>query len=213
MREEAIRLCWELGDPRGVARTLHYIGEESRDTGDRAGARRAFEESLDVMRELGDKSFVMASLHGLGDLELDSENLSAASERYRESLALALELDTPNVVLLTLAGLASVAAASGDLTRAGHLWATVESHGASGAACGFFPSSVSGTSERSTHMSRTRPSSQRWPKGKSSPKPTPSTRRSHRADPARDRPVGMTRDGAARRTVASCPMPSQRQGT
>ena len=107
MREEAIRLCWELGDPRGVARTLHYIGEESRDTGDRAGARRAFEESLDVMRELGDKSFVMASLHGLGDLELDSENLPAASERYRESLALALELDTPNVVLLTLAGLAS----------------------------------------------------------------------------------------------------------
>jgi len=126
LREEAIRLCWELRDPRGVARTLHYIGEESRDTGDRAGARRAFEESLDVMRELGDKSFVMASLHGLGDLELDSENLSAASERYRESLALALEFDTPNVVVLTLAGLASVAAASGDLTRAGHLWAAVE---------------------------------------------------------------------------------------
>jgi hypothetical protein len=69
---------------------------------------------------------VMSSLHGLGDLELDSENLSAASERYRESLALALELHTPHVVLLTLAGLASVAAASGDLTRAGHLWATVE---------------------------------------------------------------------------------------
>lgn len=79
-----------------------------------------------MMRELGDKSFVMASLHGLGDLELDSENLAAASERYRESLSLALELDTPNVVLLTQAGLASVAAASGDLTRAGHLWAAVE---------------------------------------------------------------------------------------
>jgi predicted ATPase/class 3 adenylate cyclase len=126
LREEAIRLCWELGDPRGVARTLHYIGEESRDTGDRAGARRAFEESLDVMRELGDKTFVMASLHGLGDLELDSKDLSAASERYRESLALALELDTPNVVLLTLAGLASVAAASGELVRAGRLWASVE---------------------------------------------------------------------------------------
>jgi hypothetical protein len=126
LREEAIRICWELRDPRGVARTLHYIGEESRDTGDRAGARRAFEESLDVMRELGDKSFVMASLHGLGDLELDSGNLSAASQRYRESLALALELDTPHVVLLTLAGLASVAAASRDLARAGHLWTTVE---------------------------------------------------------------------------------------
>ena len=126
LREEAIKLCFALRDPRGVARTLHYIGEESRDTGDRAGARRAFEESLGVMRELGDKTFVMASLHGLGDLELDSKNLPAAAERYRESLAMAVELDTPNVVVLTLAGLASVAAASGDLARAGHLWARVE---------------------------------------------------------------------------------------
>jgi predicted ATPase/class 3 adenylate cyclase len=127
LREEAVRLCWELRDPRGVARTLHYIGEESRDTGDRAGARRAFEESLDVMRELGDKSFVMASLHGLGDLELDSRNLAEASARYRESLALALEQETPHVVVLTVAGLASVAALAGDSTRAGRLWAAVES--------------------------------------------------------------------------------------
>ena len=58
------------GPARRRADALHR--GESRDTGDRAGARRAFEESLDVMRELGDKSFVMASLHGLGDLELDS---------------------------------------------------------------------------------------------------------------------------------------------
>jgi hypothetical protein len=79
------------------------------------------------MRELGDKSFVMASLHGLGDLELDSRNLAEASARYRESLALALEQETPHVVVLTVAGLASVAASAGDPTRAGRLWAAVES--------------------------------------------------------------------------------------
>jgi hypothetical protein len=94
--------------------------------GDQAGARRAFEESLGVMRELGDKSFVMASLHGLGDLELDRQDYAAAADRYRESLALAVELDTPRFVLYSLAGLASTAAASGDLGRAGRLWATVE---------------------------------------------------------------------------------------
>jgi predicted ATPase/class 3 adenylate cyclase len=126
LREEAVRLGWELGDAHSVARTLHYIGEESRDMGDQAGARRAFEESLGVMRELGDKSFVMASLHGLGDLELDRQDYAAAADRYRESLALAVELDTPRFVLYSLAGLASTAAASGDLGRAGRLWATVE---------------------------------------------------------------------------------------
>jgi predicted ATPase/class 3 adenylate cyclase len=126
LREEAVRLGWELRDPHRVARTLHYIGEEFRDLGDRAGARRAYEESIDVMRALGDKSFEMASLHGLGDLELDSENHEAAAERYRESLALALELDAPRFVVYSLAGLASTSAASGDLARAGRLWGTVE---------------------------------------------------------------------------------------
>lgn len=128
LRREALRLCWDLRDPRGVARTLHYIAEEAHDSGDLDGARRAFEESMDVMGALGDKSFVVASLHGLGDLELDAGNAAAARDRYREGLSLSSDLEIPRFVMYSIAGLAAAAPAAGDLRRAGRLWGAAESH-------------------------------------------------------------------------------------
>ena len=67
---ESLELCRELGDARGVAVALGYLGVVAAHQGDTERARSLLEESLALLRELGDRERIAAALYSLGSLGL-----------------------------------------------------------------------------------------------------------------------------------------------
>jgi predicted ATPase/class 3 adenylate cyclase len=75
------------------AKALHGAGVLATQTGDYAGARAAYEESLAIRREIGDRAGAANTLSNLGIVARWLDDLSSARELYEESLAIRRELD------------------------------------------------------------------------------------------------------------------------
>jgi non-specific serine/threonine protein kinase len=123
--EQALPIYERLDDPEGVARSLHYIAEGLRDSGEVERSVELYKRAIEIKREHG-LTNVAAALHSLGDLSLDTGDLPTAERYYHEALALAPEEDDVRLQAYCLAGLACVAAESNDATAAGRLWTLAE---------------------------------------------------------------------------------------
>ncbi len=123
--EQALPIYERLDDPEGLARSLHYLAEGLRDSGEFKRSAELYKRALEIKRQHG-LGNVAAVLHSLGDLYLDEGELPSAERYYLEALASAPEEDDVRLLAYCLAGLACVAAQHDDATRAGQLWTLAE---------------------------------------------------------------------------------------
>jgi predicted ATPase/class 3 adenylate cyclase len=123
--EQALPIHERLGDTEGMARSLHWLGDELRDTGAFERAAELYVRSIHIRREHG-LGNAMSVVHSLGDLWLDKGDLIAASRCYTDALTLGLESDDARLVAYCFAGLACVAARRDDAHTAGRLWTLAE---------------------------------------------------------------------------------------
>jgi len=92
---QASKATQELGDKRGLAQTLHQMGNLAYVTGDLGEARRLYSESLKIKQELGDKRGEASTLAQFSLLEEKECHLSRALELIVQAEALFLELRSP----------------------------------------------------------------------------------------------------------------------
>jgi predicted ATPase/class 3 adenylate cyclase len=123
--QQALAISERLDDPEEMARSLHYLADSLRDTGEFERATELLTRSIEIHRARGLGSGKSA-LHSLGDLSLDEGKLSDATRYYREALALGIEEEDMRHCAYCLAGLACVAAHNQDATAAGRMWTLVE---------------------------------------------------------------------------------------
>jgi predicted ATPase len=123
--EQALPIYERLDDSEGIARSLHYIAEGLRDSGEFERSAELYERAIEIKREHG-LTNVAAALHSLGDLSLDKGDRSSAERYYHEALELAPQEDDVRLQAYCLAGLACVAAQNDDATTAGRLWTLAE---------------------------------------------------------------------------------------
>jgi predicted ATPase/DNA-binding SARP family transcriptional activator len=123
--KQALPIYERLDDPEGTARSLHYIAEGLRDSGEFERSAELYKRAIEIKREHG-LTNVAAAIHSLGDLSLDNGDLPSAERYYYEALALAPEEDDIRLQAYCLAGLACVAAQRDDTTMAGRLWTLAE---------------------------------------------------------------------------------------
>jgi tetratricopeptide (TPR) repeat protein len=123
--EQALPIYERLDDSLGIARSMHYIAEGLRDSGEFERSAELYNRSIEIRREHGLGS-VSAALHSLGDLSLYKRDLPSAERYYYEALAVAPEEDDVRLQAYCLAGLACVAAQNDDATTAGRVWTLAE---------------------------------------------------------------------------------------
>ena len=124
--EESLALCREIGDKRGIAFSLRFLGNMALDQGEYNRASGLFEESLALSREVGDESGIPGSLSLLGLVSWYQGDYGRATGLYKEYLVLFREtLDKGNIAGV-LEGLAMVAGALEQLRRAAGLFGAAE---------------------------------------------------------------------------------------
>lgn len=84
--EEALKLNRELGDPWGVAYSLHQLSAVFTGNNDFANAIPLVEESLQRLGELGDEHHALQALRRLANCRFELEGLEAARPVYEELL-------------------------------------------------------------------------------------------------------------------------------
>jgi tetratricopeptide (TPR) repeat protein len=123
--EQALVISERLDDAEEIARSLHYLADSLRDTGEFERATELYTRCIEVHRRRGLGGGKHA-LHSRGDLSLDEGNMTDAARYYREALALGIEDQDMRHCAYCLAALACVAARNQDATAAGRLWTLVE---------------------------------------------------------------------------------------
>ena len=123
--EQALAISERLDEPKEMARSLHYLADSLRDTGEFERATELLIRSIEILRERGLGSGQCA-LHSLGDLSLDKGDLPGAARYYRAALAFGIEEEDRRHCAYCLAGLACVAARNHDAPAAGRLWTLAE---------------------------------------------------------------------------------------
>jgi len=123
--ERALAISERIDDPDETVRSLHYLADSLRDTGNFDQATELYLRAIEICRTRG-VSRGHSVLHSLGDLSLDKSELSDAARSYRQSLSLGIEEENMRHCAYCLAGLACVAVRNNDLTAAGQLWTLAE---------------------------------------------------------------------------------------
>ena len=84
--EESLAIRRKLGDKKGIARSLIWLGNVAGDQGDYASARALLEEGRATAQEVGDRHGLGVALNGLGELERLNGDYEAARTLYESSL-------------------------------------------------------------------------------------------------------------------------------
>jgi len=116
--EASLAIRRQLGDPTGIAVSLHNLGRAIRDLGDIPGARARLDESLALSREHGDVGTAGLSVLELAQLAEAEGNSGEAMARYEESLTLLREVGNARGVATVLNQLGALARARGELALA-----------------------------------------------------------------------------------------------
>ncbi|HEV2378103.1 MAG TPA: tetratricopeptide repeat protein [Streptosporangiaceae bacterium] len=82
----AIQAARNLGDQRGQANALTYLGDVQRLTGDYPGAARALEQALSIYRDLGDQRGQANALTELGDVRSLTGDYPDAAQALEQAL-------------------------------------------------------------------------------------------------------------------------------
>ena len=94
--EESLEIAHELGDRRGVAWPLVFLGIAANEAGDYAGAKSFYEEAAAVAAEVGDRALVGIVTNNLGVVATREGDLAGALSYSDRALAIARELGTPD---------------------------------------------------------------------------------------------------------------------
>ena len=97
-----------LGDARGQAVDLLYLGDAAWAEENRTEARQAYQQSLAIFRDIGVREGVASALARLGHADRRDGNVSQARQEYVEALALARESKAHRPILDALRGLAQL---------------------------------------------------------------------------------------------------------
>ncbi len=117
--KESLTLFRELGDRKGIAKTLLYLGEISSIQGDYAKADALYEESLKIRRELGDSEGIAETLMYLGNtLYFLQGNYAGSQALYEESLEILRNLNDKASIAAILSIIADIESFQGDYIRA-----------------------------------------------------------------------------------------------
>jgi predicted ATPase len=111
--EEALALCRRLGDPRGVALSLHRLGYAVGEGGDWARAQQLLAESLRLFREMGDEHYALWITRALAWAHAESGDLERARTLYEDGLHQARALGSRSAEAALLGSLAWLAVTQG----------------------------------------------------------------------------------------------------
>ena len=112
--EAALALWREIGDRRGVARSLTDLGIVADKMGDPERATQLYEDALVLAREEDDRPRIAACLANLGFVSLDQGNHQRAAACFKESLGLFRDLEDQRNLTYVLGGLGGLAFLEGD---------------------------------------------------------------------------------------------------
>lgn len=101
----------DIATQRGA---LHMLAWAAYTAGDRASARRRFQESLELRRTMGDRFGVAVEDANLADLAVEDGDLADAARRLGSALRVAQELGSTYLVLNLIPSISALAARSGD---------------------------------------------------------------------------------------------------
>lgn len=118
LHEESLALSKELGDKLGMALTLNYFGNISRQQGDYERAKAMSEEALSLCTELEYESGIAWSLNYLASVAFNQGELDRAAMLLEDSLTLFRELEDSRGISATLEELGSVAKYQGAYDQA-----------------------------------------------------------------------------------------------
>jgi predicted ATPase len=104
--DESLRLCKEVDDQSGVARSLMYLGLAAAAAGERDVAHARFTEAAVFAREIGDTWSLAASISNQGDLALNAGDYARARELCSQSLTLQRELGDMRSMAISLHNIA-----------------------------------------------------------------------------------------------------------
>jgi len=112
--EKSLELWRELGDKRGLANSLRFLGNVDSVQGEYALAQISYEESLVLLREIGDKRGIASVMSNLGTAALGKGDHLSARHYGEESVAIFRELEDKFSLVMALNNLGVVAEEQGD---------------------------------------------------------------------------------------------------
>ncbi len=124
--EESLRLTRRIGDIRGIALSLHYLGVISLET-DAEKASEYLDESIGFLREIDDRRGLAWALHYRAAAALDLGHTAETRLLESESLSLRRDLGDKRGIAECLEGHACLLAAEGQSEPAIRLFATAAS--------------------------------------------------------------------------------------
>jgi tetratricopeptide (TPR) repeat protein len=86
----------ELGDKKGIAGSLHNIGNIYHKQGDHPRALEYYEKARVVNQEKGNKNWLVLNLQGAGEIYIGQGNYARALEHFEKSPAIHKEIGNKN---------------------------------------------------------------------------------------------------------------------
>lgn len=112
--EQSLALYQSLGDRRGIALNLTYLGMLARHRGEYARASTLLEKSVTLFRGLGDTWAMAVALNVLGDVAADQRDYDTARTFYEQGLHLLRNVQDTWGIAITLVHLGRVAYHQGE---------------------------------------------------------------------------------------------------
>ena len=114
---EALAIWRQLGNQRGIARSLISLGSIASSRGELSAARELYEDALTIAREIGDRRNISMSLHCLGTVAHDAGDYAAAQALLEECVCVSRDIGAWRAAV-ALSVLGDVRHAQGDLEAA-----------------------------------------------------------------------------------------------
>ena len=122
---EALEIWSQLGNRRGVGRSLNSLGNIARSRGELPAARELYREALSIAREVGDRRSVSMNLHCLGTVAHASGDYAPAQALLEECVSISRDIGAWRVAI-ALTELGEVKHAGGPRSSARPLLAALE---------------------------------------------------------------------------------------
>ena len=122
LHHESLRIYRELGDRKGIAAQLGYVGIVLRRSGNVAEARTFYEQSVSACRQLGDGAALARALSNFGEFSIAQGDHALARSLFEEALSIFRELGDESGVGWSLNHLGDMAFEENDLDEASRLY-------------------------------------------------------------------------------------------
>jgi tetratricopeptide (TPR) repeat protein len=116
--KKALAVSIEAEDKKGIATTLHWLGNIHFVQGDYEKATEKYHQSLKISEEFGDKAGIAVALHQLGMIYQVQGDYEKATEKYNQSLKISEEFGDKGKIASSLHQLGMIHQDQGDYEKA-----------------------------------------------------------------------------------------------